>query len=166
MVIPRRIAEELERRGFDAEPLIVDFLVKFLNLDPQVVAESHLELSLRYLEEGRKLIERDPVQSSEKLYKAAEEAVKALTTYFNLREILEDVEKSGRWSVGRLEKAVVKISEKVGGQFRSWWDAAWVLHVWGFHEAKFEPEDVRVRMPDVEKMVLETRRIIEEKRSY
>jgi hypothetical protein len=44
---------------------------------------------------GGGLIERGPVQSSEKLYKAAEEAVKTLTTYFNLRRILEDVERSG-----------------------------------------------------------------------
>ncbi|MCS7366850.1 MAG: PaREP1 family protein [archaeon YNP-WB-062] len=163
VVIPRKIAEELERRSIDAEPLIVDFLVKLLNLDPQIAAESHLELALRYLEEGRKLIDEDPVQSSEKLYKAAEEAVKALATYFNLKDILEDVEKSGRWSVGRLEKAVVKISERVGVQFRSWWDAAWALHVWGFHEAKFDSEDVRVRLPDTEKMILEARRIIEGK---
>jgi hypothetical protein len=163
VVIPRKIAEELERRSIDAEPLIVDFLVKLLNLDPQIAAESHLELALRYLEEGKKLIDEDPVQSSEKLYKAAEEAVKALTIYFNLKDILEDVEKSGRWSVGRLEKAVVKISERVGGQFRSWWDATWALHVWGFHEAKFDSEDVRVRLPDTEKMILEARRIIEGK---
>jgi hypothetical protein len=45
---------------------------------------------------GGGLIERGPVQSSEKLYKAAEEVVKTLTTYFNLRRVLEDVEKSGR----------------------------------------------------------------------
>jgi hypothetical protein len=31
------------------------------------------------------------------------------------REVLEDVEKSGRWSVGRLEKAVLRIYERVRG---------------------------------------------------
>jgi hypothetical protein len=36
-----------------------------------------------------------------KLYKAAEEAFKALAIHFNLR----DVEKSGKWSVGRLEES-------------------------------------------------------------
>jgi hypothetical protein len=46
------------------------------------------------------------------------------------KRIVEELEKSGRWSVGRLEKVVVKISEKVGGHFRSSWDAAWALHVW------------------------------------
>ena len=43
------------------------------------------------------------------------------------------------------------------------WDRAWALHVWGFHEAKFDSEDVRARLPDIEKMVLEARRIVEGK---
>jgi cytochrome c peroxidase len=47
--------------------------------------------------------------ASEKLYKAAEEAVKALATYFNLREVLEDARKSGGWSVGRLEKTALRV---------------------------------------------------------
>ena len=118
VVIPRRVAEELKRRGVDVEPLVVDFLVGLLKLDPQAAAESHLELAVRYLEEGRNLIDGDPVQASEKLYKAAEEAVKALATYFDLRDILEGVERSGRWSAGKLGKAVLRISEKVGS--REW----------------------------------------------
>jgi len=162
-VIPRRVAEELKRRGVDVEPLVVDFLVGLLKLDPQAAAESHLELAVRYLEEGRNLIDGDPVQASEKLYKAAEEAVKALAAYFDLKDVLEDVERSGRWSVGMLGKAVLRISEKVGEWFRSPWDAAWVLHVWGFHEAKFDPEDVRTRLPDIERMVSEAQRIVEKK---
>jgi hypothetical protein len=161
VVIPRRVAEELKRRGVDVEPLVVDFLVGLLKLDPQAAAESHLELAVRYLEEGRNLIDRDPVQASEKLYKAAEEAVKALAAYFDLKDM--DVERSGRWSVGKLGKAVLRISEKVGEWFRSSWDAAWVLHVWGFHEAKFDPEDVRTRLPDIERMVSEAWRIVEKK---
>jgi 3-methyladenine DNA glycosylase/8-oxoguanine DNA glycosylase len=28
------------------------------------------------------------------------------------------------------EKALIKISEKVGEQFRSWRDVAWALYVW------------------------------------
>ena len=162
-MIPRRVAEELKRRGVDVEPLVVDFLVGLLKLDPQAAAESHLELAVRYLEEGRNLIDRDPVQASEKLYEAAEESVKALAAYFDLKDILEGVERSGRWSVEKLEKAVLRISEKVGEWFRSSWDAAWALHVWGFHEAKFDPEDVRTRLSNIEGMVSEARRIVEKK---
>jgi hypothetical protein len=144
-------------------PLLWIFLVGLLKLDPQAAAESHLELAVRYLEEGRNLIDRDPVQASEKLYNAAEESVKALAAYFDLKDILEDVERSGRWSVEKLEKAVLRISEKVGEWFRSSWDAAWALHVWGFHEAKFDPEDVRTRLSNIEGMVSEAQRIVEKK---
>ncbi len=113
--LPEKLVRELERRGLDAEPLVVDFLVGLLKLDPQAAAESYLELAVRYLEEGRNLIDRDPVQASEKLYKAAEEAVKALATYFDLRDILEGVERSGRWSAGKLEKAVFEDFRGGGG---------------------------------------------------
>ena len=44
VAIPRRVAEELRRKSVDVEPLVLDFLISFLNLDPQVAAESHLEL--------------------------------------------------------------------------------------------------------------------------
>jgi hypothetical protein len=161
--IPRRVAEEPKRRNLDPEPLADDLLVSLLEPDPHAAAESHLELAVRYLEEGRNLIDTDPVQASEKLYKAAEEAVKALTIHFNLKDILEDVEKSGTWSVGKLEKAVLSISDKVGDWFRSSWDTAWALHVWGLHEAKFDAEDVKRRLPSIDKMVTETQRIIEKK---
>jgi hypothetical protein len=163
VAIPRRVAEELRRKSVDVEPLVLDFLISFLNLDPQVAAESHLELAVKYLEEGKNLIDKDPVQASEKLYKAAEEVTKALATHFNLRDILEDVERSGRWSVGKLEKAVLRISERLGDWFSAAWDRAWTLHVWGFHEAKFDPEDVRARLPDIERMVSEARKILEGK---
>jgi len=163
LTIPRKVAEELKRRNLDPEPPVVDFLVSLLEPDPQAAAESHLELAVRYLEEGKNLIGTDPVQASEKIYKAAEEVVKALTIHFNLKDILEDVEKSGRWSVGKLEKAVLSISDKVGDWFRSSWDTAWALHVWGFHEAKFDAEDVRRRLPSIDRMVTEAQRIIEKR---
>jgi hypothetical protein len=44
-------------------------------------AEERIELALKYLEEGRALVEKDPVQASERLYRAAEEAVKALALH-------------------------------------------------------------------------------------
>jgi len=47
-------------------------------------ALQHLELAERFLSEGEKLVDKDPVQASEKLYKAAEEAVKAIATALDL----------------------------------------------------------------------------------
>jgi len=159
VTIPRRLVEELERRGVDVGSAFIDLASIVLNLDPQAV-EAHLELALKYLEEGRSLIDRDSVKASEKLYKAAEEVVKALTVHFNLESVLRDVERSGRWSVAKLEEAVEAISERVGEWFRHSWDSAWVLHVWGFHEAKLNSKAVKLRLPDVEKMVSEAREVV------
>jgi hypothetical protein len=120
----------------------------------------HLEFAEKYLEEGRILIDKDPVQASEKLYKAAEECVKALAIYSNLIEVLEKVKGRDRWTVTELEKAVLKVSEKLGEWFRTSWDAAWALHVWGFHEGRFDSEDVKARLSSIERMVKETVSII------
>jgi hypothetical protein len=76
----------LRGEGVDVGPLVVDLLVKLLSLDPQAAAEPHLELASKYLEEGRSLVDRDPVQASEKLYKAAEEAVKAVAAALDVEE--------------------------------------------------------------------------------
>jgi len=50
-------------------------------------------LRKKYFNEEEKLIEEDPVQASEKLHKAVEEAIKALAIAENLKEILERVKK-------------------------------------------------------------------------
>jgi hypothetical protein len=160
VAIPKRLAEELERRGVDVGSLVVDLLVKALDLDPRVGVEARLELASKYLEEGRGLVDKDPVQASEKLYKAAEEAVKAFTAHLGLSDVLKKVGERGRWTVTELEKAVRAASEKLGRWFRGSWDAANYLHVWGFHEAKLEPSDVRDRLSDVERMVLEVRKAV------
>ena len=160
LYLPERLVEEARRRGFDVESLVVDLLVRTLNLDPRIACEAHLELSLKYLDEGRALVNRDPVQASEKLYKAAEEAVKALAIFYNLQEILSRVEGRGRWVASDLEKAVEAISERLGGWFLQSWDNAWALHVWGFHEAKLDSKAVEMRLPYVERMVLEVEKII------
>ena len=129
-------------------------------MSAELDAEQHLNLALRCLEEGKKLVDEDPIQASEKLYKASEEAVKALAYCFNLGDVLERVGKRGRWTVTELEKAVGAISRKLGRWFGAAWDRANYLYALGFHEAKLDSEDVKERLPDVERMVLEARRIV------
>ena len=70
----------------------------------------HIELAERFLAEGKELIDKDPVQASEKLYKAAEEAVKALATALNLPEARKAIE-SGGWCSELLEKAAQDIAK-------------------------------------------------------
>lgn len=158
--LPEVLAEKLRRLGIDAETYVLDLLVRALKLDPGEEVRVRVELARRFLDEGRSLVDRDPVQASEKLYRATEECVKVLAQYLNLREILERVEQRGRWTVTDLEKAVEKISDRLGSWFRSAWDSAWYLHVLGFHEAKLDSEAVRRRLPEIEKVVGETRKMV------
>ena len=161
--IPRKLFDEIVKKGIDIESYIIDLLTKMFNLDPIVSVESHLELSMKYLDEGKSLIDKNPIQASEKLYKAAEEVVKALTIYFNLSDIIEKVDERKMWTITKLDKASRMISEKLGKWFRSSWDTAWALHVWGFHEEKLDSESVRDRLPDIEKMVMEAQKIVKRK---
>jgi len=92
---------------------MVELLVRVLNLDPKTTAQAHVELALRFLEEGRGLVNKDPVQASEKLYKAAEESVKAAASCLSL-DVLRQVEDKGMWTVAELDKAARGISNKSG----------------------------------------------------
>jgi hypothetical protein len=120
----------------------------------------HLELAERFLEEGKALMDKDPIQASEKFYKAAEEVVKTLTVYYNLSDILKTIERKGRWTVTELEEAVELISQRVGEWFITSWDSAWAVHVWGFHEAKLNSKAIKIRVPYIERMVLEAKKLI------
>ncbi|MGC9180927.1 MAG: PaREP1 family protein, partial [Vulcanisaeta sp.] len=151
--VPRTLYEEAVRRGVDVDELVIDTLVKALNLDPETTARAGLELATKYLNEGRELIDKDPVQASEKLYKAAEEVVKALAQHYGLRDILAKVNERGRWTVTDLARAVAAIADRLGKWFEEAWDTAWALHVWGFHETKLDSDLVRRRLPEVERIV-------------
>ncbi|MEM3930909.1 MAG: PaREP1 family protein, partial [Thermofilum sp.] len=109
-------------------------------LDPEI--KKYLDLAVSFLEEGKSFVEKNPVQASEKLYKAAEESVKLLALYLGVSDVLAQVRQRNRWTVTDLEKAVEAISQKLGDWFMASWDTAWALHVWGFHEAKFDSEAV------------------------
>ena len=160
--LPKALIKHLE--GLDVESTVIEHLIQRLSLNPDEEADIHAEISKKFLEEGRDLIDKEPIQASEKLYKAAEECVKALALHLNLSDIIKKAKERGRWTATELEKSVLKISEELGEWFRQAWDTAWTLHVWGFHEAKFDSEDVKRRLPSIEKMVEEAKKILEKKR--
>jgi len=113
----------------------------------------HIELAKKFLAKGRGLIDRDPVQASEKLYKAAEEIVKALAIALELPEA-SIASESGRWRTTLLDNAVRGIAKKLGIEdFRRWWASAYYLYVEGFHEARLSSEAVKEWYGDVEAMV-------------
>jgi len=113
--------------------------------------ESLFSEASTYMEKG------DAVQSSEKLYKAAEESIKALAEQFNLEEV-KTAEEKGRWTVTLLEKAVGKLVEKFGMDVEIAWAEANYLHIWGFHETKLDIEDVKRRIPTIRKLIVLTKK--------
>jgi hypothetical protein len=126
-------------------------------------AERHLALALRHLEEGRRLIEKDPVQASEKLYKAAEEAVKALATGLDLEQARIGTKESTWWT-RLLNLAAEALAEKLGiEEFALWWKVAYYLHAEGFHEARLDSEDVKRNYRYVEALVTTAKKILKGK---
>ncbi len=96
---------------------------------------------------------RTPVQASEKLYKAAEEAIKAMAIALGLDEAKKASE-IGRWTAQLLFDAVDNTADRLGRrEVRWWWKSAWFLHVEGFHEARLRPDQVRRDLPDIEALV-------------
>jgi hypothetical protein len=94
----------------------------------------------------------DSVQASEKFYKCGEEAIKFLAEYYELPEYKEAKE-NGRWDARLLFDAVKKLSEKVDINIVNYWQSAWFLHVEGFHEMRLNLEQVKFRLPHIEKLV-------------
>ncbi len=148
------LINEAKRRGID----IIDLITKALNLDLHEQSRVRLEIAEKFLGEGVNLIDKDPVQASEELYKAAGEAVKALATALGLDEAraLEQ----GRWTTQPLFDAVDHAADKLGKREIRWWRSAWVLHVEGFHEARLRPDQIRRDVPDIEALVNLARNIL------
>jgi len=98
---------------------------------------------MRYLREAEEYLTKgDPVQSSEKLCKVAEECIKALAVKFQVSQ-LNEVRKKGRWDTWLLGKAATELSRKLNEKMISLaWSKAYEIHVWGFHEARYGIEEV------------------------
>ena len=162
ITIPRELAEAIRRRGYDLESFVIEAVEAALELDPGEEPVTRLAVAEHMLARAREeLGRRDPVQASEKLYKAAEEAVKALAIRYGLRGVLDRVRARGRWTVTDLSKAATGLAERVGSWLLDAWDHAWTLHVRGFHEARLDSEDVRARLPHIERLVEYARREVQ-----
>lgn len=157
MELPPPLVEALRRRGLDVGH-VVDALAKSLDIDPPSLAKAHAELAVRAFREGLSHVERgDVVQASEKLYKAVEEAVKALAIACDLEEAKEAAAK-GRWTVSLLDKAARHLGD------RAWraWTEGYFLHVNGFHEVRIDMTDVKARLPIVQTLIAEVERMLRE----
>jgi uncharacterized protein (UPF0332 family) len=148
--IPKRLYEEAVKRGVDVESLIVELLARELGLDPRDEASIHLKLAEKLLKEANLFLEKgDTVQASEKLYKAAEEAVKAMAQTVGLQA--KEAGRKGRWTLRLLDEAANRLSE-LDKRIYDDWDHAYFLHVEGFHEARLGLEQVRARVKYVREL--------------
>ena len=102
-----------------------------------------------FLDEGKSYIAKgDSVQASEKLYKAAEEAIKILALT-HAPEAHKEALGRERWTTDLLFKA----ADEMGRELRHCWDSAWTLHVEGFHEMKLNINSVERRIEDIAELV-------------
>lgn len=81
---------------------------------------------------------RDPVQASEKIYKAAEEFIKLMAELRSLPEAKE-AKTQGKWSRRLIDKASYDL------ELAYLFDMADKLHIWAFHERAMDVEDVAKR---------------------
>jgi len=106
----------------------------------------------KLLKEADELLDRgDTLQASEKLYKAAEEAIKVLSFKNSIRTILK-VKSLGHWSSKMYFEAVDEL-ESIYPGIKSLWISAWILHVEGFHEISLDQNSIKLLKIDVEKIV-------------
>jgi hypothetical protein len=161
--LPRSLVEALRRRGVEPESFIVEAVVERLGLDPREELEARLEVAEYMLERAREELKRgDPVEASEKLYKAAEEAIKVLACLEGLEECGRARREGGWWS-RLLSRAASRLSRILGDRIvLEAWSEAFDLHVHGFHEHSLEVEDVAERVEVIERLVgLAARRLRE-----
>lgn len=99
------------------------------------------------------LAKDDPMQASEKLYKAMEESIKFLAEVHTLSEVSTADEK-GKWSSALLATSSKKLSEQLSmSEIDEARAQAWDAHVFGFHENKFNTKQVTTVVPYVEKLI-------------
>jgi hypothetical protein len=90
------LIKKLEERGIDAIDVLLDALSK---VDLSESAKERINLVEKLMKECNDYLNRgDPVQTSEKAYKIAEEIVKALAEKFRTPEY-EEFLKEGRWYI-------------------------------------------------------------------
>ena len=149
------VAKELIKRGVDVLDVLLSVLEKE---DPNEAIRERINLAEKYLRECHEYLNKgDPVQASEKAYKAAEEVVKALAAKFRTAEYNEAL-REGRWYTYLLSRVSKTLTSQLGDWVSDGWNAAYDLHVWGFHEGKLSVDHVKVGIKKIERMLEEAKR--------
>jgi uncharacterized protein (UPF0332 family) len=144
--LEERLRREAEKLNISIDELIVDIILKTLNisLDPNDRVEFYLRLCEKFLSEAEEFLAiGDYVQASEKGWSAATQIVKALAT----KEGRELRSHKDLWSyVNELAKKLQDI------EIRHLWGRANNLHQ-NFYEGWMPPEDVEAAIEDVKEFI-------------
>lgn len=146
--LPKRLKESLEREAertaATVEEVVIDILSGWLDLDPSLKAEAHVELCEKYMAEAEGfLAKKDYVQASEKAWGAAAQALKAIA------------EKRGKElrSHGELHKFASELAKELkDGEFGRLWRSVVSLHQ-NFYENWFVDEQVEEGVEDAKRLV-------------
>jgi post-segregation antitoxin (ccd killing protein) len=162
VTIPDRLAGEARKRGLDLEALILDVLAEKLSRDPAEELWNRLEVAEHMIRRAREELDKgDPVEASEKIYKAVEEAVKVLARLHGLEECRRARDEGGWWS-RLLAWAARRLAVITGDDLVvEAWANAFDLHVHGFHEHAYGVEEVEAAIPVVERLVKKAREELE-----
>jgi len=160
--IPKKLYEKVKKIGVDINELVFMILAEKLKLDPLEILKARLELAEKFWEEAKQYLEKgDSIQASEKMYKTVEECIKALAQHYNTPEYRKAL-KEGRWWTQLLGKTSRRIARQLNEpKIEYVWAIAYDIHVWGFHEAKYEVEDVREDLKHIEWLLNYVKQIIE-----
>ena len=152
--LPKKVIEKLEEKGLDIGEIVIRALAEVAGLDPEETTSVRVELAEKSLEEAKEFIaKRNIIQASEKLYKAVEECIKALSEKFRLPQ-LDIASRRGRWDTWLLGQAATDLSKILKEERISYaWSKAYEIRVWSFHEAKYRVEDVESATPIIEWLV-------------
>ena len=116
----------------------------------------HAGLAVRMFSEGVESMGRgDVAWACAAFYKAVEEAVKALAIAKNLDETREALARD-RWTMRLLDSAARRLGDT------AWcaWVHGYFLYTEGFGEGRLDAEGVRARVPIIEALIREVRRLL------
>lgn len=148
------LIKRTEEMGINVEDLLIS------KNDPKEEVRLRPELAKKYMKECEEYLKTgDAIQASQKAYKVAEELVKALAEKFNLEEYQKAL-KEGRWYTYLLTKAANSLASKLGNWVSDGWSNGYLLHVWGFHEAKLTITDVTSYINRIRDMLNEAKKIL------
>ncbi|MGC8571628.1 MAG: PaREP1 family protein [Caldivirga sp.] len=68
--------------------------------------------------------------------------------------------KEGQWYTYLLGMASKTLAKELGYWVLDGWNAAYDLHVWGFHEGKYAISHVKVSIVKIEEMISEAKKLL------